>query len=103
MERIIVFGNSGSGKSTLAKALAKLHEAEHLDLDTIAWEAKRPGVRADFEESRRALAVHRAVGELGHRRLLFRVIEGRSTLLYGDDLSESRYRGMRVELQGASL
>src|SRR3954464_14933536 len=55
MERIIVFGNSGSGKSTLAKALAKLHEAEHLDLDTIAWEAKRPGVRADFEESRRTL------------------------------------------------
>jgi adenylate kinase family enzyme len=55
MERIIIFGNSGSGKSTLAKALAKFYGAEHLDLDTIAWEAGRPGVRADFDESRRAL------------------------------------------------
>jgi adenylate kinase family enzyme len=55
MERIIIFGNSGSGKSTLAKALAKLHEAPHLDLDTIAWEAERPGVRARFDESQREL------------------------------------------------
>jgi adenylate kinase family enzyme len=55
MERIIIFGNSGSGKSTLAKALTKLHGTEQLDLDTIAWEADRPGVRADFEESREAL------------------------------------------------
>jgi adenylate kinase family enzyme len=55
MERILIFGNSGSGKSSLAKALSALHGAEHLDLDTIAWEAERPGVRAPFEESRRAL------------------------------------------------
>src|ERR1044072_5360269 len=55
MERIVIFGNSGSGKSSLAKALASLHRAEHLDLDVIAWEAERPGVRADFEESERAL------------------------------------------------
>jgi len=55
MERIVIFGNSGSGKSSLAKALARKHEAEHLDLDVIAWEPERPGVRADFEESRRAL------------------------------------------------
>jgi adenylate kinase family enzyme len=55
MERIIIFGNSGSGKSTLARALSKLHGAEHLDLDTIAWEAGRPGIRADFNESRDAL------------------------------------------------
>jgi len=55
MEKIIIFGNSGSGKSTLAKALAEQHGAEHLDLDTIAWERERPGTRADFEESKRAL------------------------------------------------
>lgn len=55
MERIVIFGNSGSGKSSLAKSLASLHRAEHLDLDLIAWESERPGVRADFEESERAL------------------------------------------------
>jgi adenylate kinase family enzyme len=55
MERIIIFGNSGSGKSTLARTLSGLHRAEHLDLDTVAWEADRPGVRADFEKSRAAL------------------------------------------------
>lgn len=55
MERILIFGNSGSGKSSLAKALSRLHQAAHLDLDVIAWEADRPGVRAAFEESRRTL------------------------------------------------
>lgn len=55
MERIIIFGNSGSGKSTLAKALSSIHQAVHLDLDAIAWEADQPGVRADFEESKRDL------------------------------------------------
>lgn len=55
MERIVIFGNSGSGKSSLARALSRLHQAEHLDLDVIAWEADRPGVRVAFEESRRTL------------------------------------------------
>jgi adenylate kinase family enzyme len=55
MERIIIFGNSGSGKSSLAEALASLYQADHLDMDVIAWEADRPGVRADFAESVRAL------------------------------------------------
>lgn len=55
MERILIFGNSGSGKSSLAKALCSLHPADHLDLDIIAWEADRPGVRAAFEESKRML------------------------------------------------
>lgn len=55
MKRIVIFGNSGSGKSSLAKALASLYEMRHLDLDTLAWEAERPGARADFEESKRAL------------------------------------------------
>lgn len=55
MERILIFGNAGSGKSSLAKALSGLHRAEHLDLDLIAWEAGRPGVRAPFARSRRAL------------------------------------------------
>lgn len=55
MVRIVIFGNSGSGKSSLAKALAGRHGVGHLDLDVIAWEAERPGVRAAFEESERAL------------------------------------------------
>jgi adenylate kinase family enzyme len=55
MERIVIFGNSGSGKSSLAKALSGLHRVEHLDLDLVAWEPERPGVRADAEASTRAL------------------------------------------------
>ncbi|HKY06541.1 MAG TPA: AAA family ATPase [Blastocatellia bacterium] len=53
--RIVIFGNSGSGKSTLAKTLSALHGAKHFDLDTIAWEADEPGVRRDFQESKREL------------------------------------------------
>jgi adenylate kinase family enzyme len=63
MERIVIFGNSGSGKSSLAKALSNLHGAPHLDLDLIAWEAERPGVRAPFGESERALL--RLIGASG--------------------------------------
>lgn len=55
MQRIIIFGNSGSGKSSLAKALSERYQARHLDLDTIAWKADQPGVRAPFEESKNAL------------------------------------------------
>ena len=39
----------------MARALSSLHQVDHLDLDVIAWEADRPGVRAAFEESKRAL------------------------------------------------
>lgn len=55
MPKIIIFGNSGSGKSTLARRLAELHGAAHLDLDTIAWKADAPGVRAEPGASRAAL------------------------------------------------
>lgn len=55
MKRIVIFGNSGSGKSTLAKALASRYRAPHLDLDVIAWESDRPGVRAAPQESLRHL------------------------------------------------
>lgn len=55
MKKTVIFGNSGSGKSTLAIALARRHDAAHLDLDTIAWQAEQPTVRADFAESRAAL------------------------------------------------
>lgn len=55
MERIVIFGNSGSGKSSLAKALSAQQGVAQLDLDTIAWEPKQPGVRAAVEESERAL------------------------------------------------
>ena len=55
MERILIFGNSGSGKSTLSKALSRLYQAEHLDLDVIAWRTDQPTVRAAFDDSRREL------------------------------------------------
>lgn len=55
MARIVIFGNAGSGKSMLAKALSRAYQAEHLDLDTIAWRADQPTVRADFADSQRAL------------------------------------------------
>lgn len=55
MKKIVIFGNSGSGKSTLAIALAKRHKTAHLDLDTIAWQADQPPVRADFADSQAAL------------------------------------------------
>jgi adenylate kinase family enzyme len=56
MERVVIFGNSGSGKSTLAKSLASRYGVPHLDLDVIAWEPARPGVRAPFERSARELS-----------------------------------------------
>lgn len=55
MERIVIYGNSGSGKSSLAEALSGLRGVAHLDLDVIAWEPGRPGVRAPAAESERAL------------------------------------------------
>jgi adenylate kinase family enzyme len=55
MVRIVIFGNSGSGKTTLAKTLASFHQAEHLDLDAIAWKTDQPGIRAAFEDSKRDL------------------------------------------------
>lgn len=55
MERLVIFGNSGSGKSSLAQALSARLGVAHLDLDVIAWEPERPGVRAAFEKSARAL------------------------------------------------
>ena len=51
MIRIVVFGNSGAGKSTLASALAEKHGVAHLDLDPLAYEPDRPGVRRPLEES----------------------------------------------------
>ena len=61
MVRIVIFGNSGSGKSSLAKALSTFYQAEHLDLDIIAWKADQPGIRANFEDSKRDLL--RFIGE----------------------------------------
>jgi hypothetical protein len=42
-------------RATLAKALSRLYQAAHLDLDTIAWTAEPPGVRADVQASTCAL------------------------------------------------
>lgn len=55
MARIVIFGNAGSGKSTLAKALSRAYQAEHFDLDTIAWRTDQPTVRAHFADSQRML------------------------------------------------
>jgi adenylate kinase family enzyme len=42
-------------RATLAKALSRLYQAAHLDLDTIARTAEPPGVRADVQASTCAL------------------------------------------------
>lgn len=54
--RLVIIGNSGSGKSTYARQLARLHDLDYLDLDSIFWEPHqiavgRPAadVRADLE------------------------------------------------------
>jgi len=36
--KLLIIGNSGSGKSTLAARFCEQLSAEHLDLDTLAWE-----------------------------------------------------------------
>lgn len=51
--RVVVFGNSGAGKSTLASVLSEGHEVAHLDLDPLAYEPDRPGVRRPVVESLR--------------------------------------------------
>jgi adenylate kinase family enzyme len=60
LRQLLIFGNSGSGKSTLARSLAASLELPHLDLDTIAWEPDRPGVRSSPAESSRRL--HEFIG-----------------------------------------
>lgn len=55
--RIAIIGNSGSGKTTLALALARAHDLDLLDLDTVAWES---GKIAVAREPQQALAQVRA-------------------------------------------
>lgn len=50
--RLALFGNSGSGKTTLARELASQHDVPVLDLDTVAFEPNRPGVRRPLEDAR---------------------------------------------------
>ncbi len=40
MHRILIYGNSGSGKTMMAGKLARDHGLAHLDLDSLAWQAK---------------------------------------------------------------
>lgn len=50
--KILILGNSASGKSTLSVALAKKHNLQILDLDSIAWdETQDEPVRASHELS----------------------------------------------------
>jgi len=49
--RVVIFGNSGAGKSTLAVYLAKTHDLDHLDLDTLAWEPDPPPTRRPLGDS----------------------------------------------------
>ena len=55
--RIAIIGNSGSGKTTLARQLAREHELDMLDLDTVAWESGKIAVP---REPQQALAQVRA-------------------------------------------
>jgi adenylate kinase family enzyme len=53
--KIIVIGNSGSGKSTHARALAREHDLEHLDLDSIMWESNQIAVLRPTSDVQRDL------------------------------------------------
>ena len=53
--KIIVIGNSGSGKSTHARALAREHDLEHLDLDSIMWEPNQIAVLRPTSDVQRDL------------------------------------------------
>lgn len=51
MSKIIIIGNSSSGKSSLALKLVQEFNLAHLDLDTIAWEAKKTPIRRRLSAS----------------------------------------------------
>lgn len=51
MKNVLIFGNSGSGKSTLAQALSAQEGLQHLDLDSVAWQAESPPQRKPLAES----------------------------------------------------
>jgi len=53
--KIIIIGNSGSGKSTHARALAREHDLEHLDLDSIMWEPNQIAVLRPASDVQRDL------------------------------------------------
>lgn len=55
MKNILIFGNSGAGKSTLAKRLCKSQGMAHLDLDSLAWEAKTPPERKSLIASKKEI------------------------------------------------
>ncbi len=50
--RQALLGNSGSGKTTLARERAAQYGVPVLDLDTVAFEPHRPGVRRPLENAR---------------------------------------------------
>ncbi len=54
MPRISVIGTSGSGKTTLARALARLHNIPHIELDALHWGPDWTG--AQKEEFRRKVS-----------------------------------------------
>lgn len=56
MTKILIVGNSGSGKSTLAKALSQAISANHIDLDSLAWQHTTPPTRRPAAESLAQLA-----------------------------------------------
>lgn len=63
MHRYVLVGNSGSGKTTLARRLARAGGLPHLDLDTLAWEAKTPPRRRPIADSAPEVASFMAATE----------------------------------------
>ena len=72
--RILVFGNSGSGKSTLCRDLASQYSLDHLDLDSVVWEAGKIAVQRpmsdilvsldDYLDAHASWAIEGCYGEL---------------------------------------
>lgn len=73
MQRIIVVGTSGSGKTTLAKQIAEKMTIQHIELDSLHWDANwteaSPEIMRERLEKAMSKAHHKWVMDGNYSRL----------------------------------